>query len=207
MEFHTKTFFIVDDHSVVRDGLRLAVSELAPNYEQVGEASSVATALEPIINLRPQVVFLDHFLQEQTGLELVQAVKKIRPEIEFVIVTQAEDRFALQQYIGLGVKALISKTNSREELRTILNSPKTREPYIAPSLKKVLSDFNSTEKITPREIEILKYIAKGHSNKEIAQILNCSEHTVKTHKVSIMRKLHCKTSVEISVWAIKHKLI
>lgn len=195
--------FIVDDHPLMREGLRSLMQ--SRSYEIVGEASNVETAVESIRKLQPHLIVLDHTLQGESGLDVMRALEE-QTSAQFILVTQTENPAILHQYLKSGVQYLVSKVNSQDELIKALEHFSKGQGYICPALKQVLEKSDKTASLTARELEVLRYIAQGKTNKEVAQVLKCSDHTIKTHKTNIMRKLDIPNAVGISVWAIKNQI-
>ena len=112
----------------------------------------------------------------------------------------------LDKYQKLGVRVMIAKTSASEVLKEAIQSLLHERVYICPVMRKLLEEPRLTSVLTPREIEVIRMIAQGKTNKEVALALGCSEHTIKTHKTNVMRKLNLSNAVEISVWALKRNL-
>ncbi len=199
-------FFIVDDHMVSRQGLKVTLATLIPEGVFMGEARSVDEAVE-ILRRRPaSFVFLDHAFPEKSGLNLIKEFSTTGPEIRFALITQCDDSSVLAQYQNLGVKVMISKLSAGEELKSAVQSLLEGTAYYCPVVTRLMGEPRPTHLLTPREIEVVRMIAQGKTNKEVAQCLSCSEHTIKTHKTNVMRKLNLSNAVEISVWALKKNL-
>ncbi|WP_413943634.1 response regulator transcription factor [Bdellovibrio sp. HCB-162] len=196
--------FIVEDHPLTRDGMRMAFQEVIPQCEIIGEASDVSAAVERILSLSPQVVFLDHTLKGGTGIDVIEKVRESALGLRYILVTQTQDRTTLQRYRNLGVRIFISKLNTKDEMKAAMEHFQRGTSYICPSLQEIMNAPNPAEVLTRRELEVVKLIATGKTNKEVANVLGCTDHTVKTHKANIMEKLNCSTSVEITVWALKN---
>lgn len=198
--------FVVDDHPFTLEGIKAAVSLMKEQIVCIGEASSVDVAFPKIMALKPDFILIDHFLNDKTGLDLLQMLETQIPASRFVLVSQLDSKTTLKKYLDKGVRGLVSKASAHNELHKVLTSLQ-ESTYVCPAFSKILETEESSELLTPRELEVVQYIAQGKTNKEIGQILVCSEFTIKSHKASIMRKLNFTTSVEIGVWALKNKIV
>ncbi len=200
------SFFIVDDHPVTRQGMRVALTSLSAKIQCLGEASTVGSAMQNLKSLDVNYVVLDHLLPGQSGLELLTMAASARPDLKFMLVTQCEDAETLAKYHRLGVKVMLSKVSAMDVLEDAVKSLLEDKDYVCPALEKVMGEPRLTNVLTPRELEVVRMIAQGKTNKEVAACLECSEHTIKTHKTNVMRKLNLSNAVEISVWALKRNL-
>lgn len=196
-----RSFFIVDDHSFTAEGIKAAFSALP--LECKGIAHSVDDAYKKVLETHPDCVFVDHSIHDRTGLDLIKLLKdKVSPS-RFILVSQVESRSIIKLYVELGIKGVVSKLSGVNELQAAFSSM-DQKTYLCPLFSKLMEGEDTETLLTPREFEISRYIAQGKTNKEIAQSLSCSEFTIKSHKVSIMRKLKCSTSVEIGVWVLRN---
>lgn len=200
------SFFIVDDHMVSRQGLKATLATLFPNCLVTGEANSIDGAVEALRRQPASYVFLDHAFPEKSGLDLIRELSTTTPGIQYALVTQCDDSSTLAQYQRLGVKVMLSKLSAGDELKAATQALLAGNIYHCPVISRLLEEPRFTNLLTPREIEVVRMIAQGKTNKEVAHSLSCSEHTVKTHKTNVMRKLNLSNAVEISVWALKRNL-
>ncbi len=200
------TCFIVDDHPFTTEGIKATVSLLKGQMTCIGDASNVDDAVTKVSQLKPDLILVDHFINEKTGLDLIELLKEKFSASRFILVSQLDNKALVKRYLEKGVRGLVSKTSAHEELsRAILSL--SEDTYVCPFYEKILQSQDSSDALTPREVEVVRYIAQGKTNKEIGQSLLCSEFTIKSHKASIMRKLNFTTSVEIGVWALKNKVV
>ncbi|MHB2018573.1 MAG: response regulator [Candidatus Xenobia bacterium] len=188
---------IVDDHAMVREGLRTMLRH-QESLEIVGEAATVAEALEQIEKLRPQVVLLDIRLPDVNGLEGCKIIHERFPEVYVVILTVYEDEHYLFEALRAGARGYMLKKVTDDELARVVEAVFRGEVMVDPSLagrmarRSALAGTKEAElapRMTPREREILAAIAEGWNNQKIAQTLHISEETVKSHVKSIFRKL------------------
>lgn len=207
---------LVDDHEIVRAGLRmLFVAE--PTIEIVGEASSGEEALQKVGALRPDVVLMDIAMPGMSGVEATRAIKAAYPEVAVLALTMHEDEQYFFEMLNAGASGYVPKRAAPDDLVSAISAVSQGDVFIYPSLAKLLvRDFLRRaeasagpveEQLTPREREILTYIAEGYTNREIAEKLVISVKTVDRHRENIMRKLNMHSRVELVKYAIERGLI
>lgn len=212
---------IVDDHPLFRAGVRSGLGEY-PDLQVIGEAASATAALEVADTTLPEVVLVDAQLRSDSSIELTKQLKRRHPQMLVVIMTRIEDDEQLFQAIRSGAAAYVSKEIEAEELARILRRVAGGEYLINDSVlsrpsvaSRVLHQFQELSvldesadgvfsPLTPREIEILEYVAQGNSNKEIAYQLGISDQTVKNHITSILRKLAVNDRTQAVIFALRH---
>jgi DNA-binding NarL/FixJ family response regulator len=212
-----KNIFIVDDHPVFREGLKLALSN-DPQFQLVGESPNGKDALEKITQILPDIAFIDIEMPGYNGIQLVHELKKRKLPVHIIILSQFSDDLQIKEFIDLGIHSYVIKNEPTEEIIRALHSVSNDQNYFSPMISQKL--FNLLQKtqqelkeerkhkissdISPREREIALFVSTGKTNKEIAALLNCSEHTVKSHKSNLMRKIGAKTSAQISAWIVQN---
>jgi DNA-binding NarL/FixJ family response regulator len=201
---------LVDDHVVVRQGLRMVLS-LEPDLEIIGEANNGQEALGLVKKLNPQVVLMDLLMPVMDGVSAIRAVKKDYPDIEVVALTSVlEDRLVIDA-VEAGAAGYLLKESGPEELIEAIRAAAKGEVRLHPKAQKRLIKEVRTpemrESLTERETETLRLIAKGLSNKEIAEQLSVSEVTVKTHVSSILSKLNLQSRTQAALFALKEGLV
>jgi DNA-binding NarL/FixJ family response regulator len=200
--------FIVDDHPMMRQGLKSVLTEnLADVCHVCGEAGSVEEAVRELKDLAVDVLILDHTLRNETGFELVSKLVQSHPQIQILIITQNEDAGILHNYRDLGVKGILSKISTNEDLVKCIQAIRKGETFFSENIQAILDQPVAESALTPREIEVVRLVAVGKTNKEVAALLECSVETIKTHKSNILEKLNISNSVELTVWAMKQGLV
>lgn len=208
---------LVDDHEVVRTGLRMLLEDQR-DMKIVGEADSGTEAFKMIRELQPDVVIMDITLPDISGIDATRNLKQIHPDLNIVALTIHEDEQYFFQMLKAGAAGYIPKRAAPEDLILAIRAAFAGEIYIYPSLAKALvadylgrskyetesSSFNS---LTPREQEVLEYLAEGLSNEDIGNILSISKHTVARHRENLMRKLELHSRTELVRYAIRKGLI
>ena len=207
---------IVDDHSLFRDGLASLLE--AAGFEVVGEASDGEDALRETSRLHPDLVLLDINMPGMDGLETLAKLRKQSPETDVVMLTASEDEKHLFKSIRAGARGYLNKNLNSEEFVSRLRRLEQGEPAITLKTASKLMDglaqpasmnikSQPISPLSPKELELLPYISKGLSNKEISLQLNISQNTVKYHIKNILQKLNLKTRAEIAVYAVKNNLL
>ena len=202
----TTKILIVDDHEVVRDGLRNILTSL-DNISIAGEAGNGEDAVKMYSSLKPDLVIMDISMPGMNGIEATRVIKEKDPDARILILTMHDNQEYLNQIIRSGAKGFILKNTDKEELLDAVKTVASGDNFFSKDISKLIIDnyirtAKETEKndgykevpLTKREIEILKLIASGYSNQEIANILYISYNTVDTHRKNIMHKLSIKNT-------------
>jgi two-component system NarL family response regulator len=209
---------IVDDHALFRRGLQMVLGA-EPDIEVVGEASDGAEAVEKAKALRPDVVLMDVRMPRRSGIEAASAIRDELPESKILMLTMSDEEADLYEAIKAGASGYLLKEISIEEVPDAIRSVWAGQSRISPSMaSKLLSEFAAMSQrggdnkgagaqLTPREMQVLKLVAQGLNNKDIAEKLFISENTVKNHIRNILDKLHLHSRMEAVVYAVKEKLL
>lgn len=201
---------IVDDHSVVREGLRMFLA-MDPELEVVGEAVNGKDALEKVAELHPDVVLMDLLMPEMDGIQATEILRKKFPDTEVIALTSVLEDAAVVNAIRAGAIGYLLKNTEAQELReAIKNAAQGKvqlSPQAAERLMREIRAPESPEKLTDREKEVLILVAKGKSNKEIAQELTVSITTVKSHVTNILRKLDLPSRTQAAIYAVREGLV
>lgn len=208
---------LVDDHQVVRSGLRMLLSNES-DVEIVGEFGTAREALVAVQSLKPNVVLMDIGLPDLSGIDATSEIKRTNPEVAVVALTIHEDEEYFFKMLEAGASGYVPKRAAPEELLTAIRSAAAGEVYLYPSLAKLLvKDYlaqdhtSEAEKaldgLTEREQEVLRYLAEGVANDEIAEALVISVKTVARHRENIMQKLGLHSRSELVRYAIRKGII
>jgi DNA-binding NarL/FixJ family response regulator len=205
---------IVDDHPVVREGIGSMLMK-EPDFKMVGEASNGLEAIEKARELSPDVVLMDLRMPEMDGVEAISRIKEEKPEVKFIILTTYSDDEYIFKGIAAGARAYLLKDAPRDELFKAIRMVSRGESLIQPVVaSRVLDKLAELSRKTPagdtlsdREIEVLRLMAGGQSNKDIADRLSITQSTVKTHITSIFQKLNVTTRTEAVTNALKKGII
>ncbi len=206
---------IVDDHEVVRLGMRAAF-ELEADISVVGEASNGAEALAKIGILDPQVILMDVRMPKMNGIEACREIKSAHPAISILMITSFTDDEAVFASIMAGASGYLLKNVSRAELLKAIRKVAAGESLLSPTAAqqaktRMATLVNGTnqipgEELTEREREVLALVAKGYTNKQIAEALSITEKTARNHVSHILDKLGLSRRSEAAAYAVEHRL-
>ncbi|MGI8280094.1 response regulator [Bacillus mycoides] len=206
---------IVDDHFVVREGLKLII-ETSDSFQIIGEAANGEEALSFIEKKKPDVILMDLNMPKMSGLETIEALNKKQNHTPIIILTTYNEDELMLKGIELGAKGYLLKDTDRENLfRTleaairgeILLQPNIMEKIVKYKRKEVDADKVAENNLTDKELFVLKAIARGYKNKEIAFDMGIAERTVKAHLTNIYNKLGVNSRSEAVAVSIERKLI
>jgi two-component system response regulator NreC len=202
---------LAEDHETVREGIKLLVDSQA-DMEVVGEAGNGETAIEKVQELAPDIIVMDISMPELNGLKATKRIKKVSPKTKILTLTRHTDDGYLQQLIQAGANGYVLKQSAPTELINAIRAVGAGNSYLDQAItNKVMGGYaNRSVKlrgenkaaITDREAEVLRLIAWGYSNKEIAARLDVSVKTIEAHKANAMRKLEMRSRIDIVRYAI-----
>ncbi|MDE8601548.1 response regulator transcription factor [Marinomonas sp. RSW2] len=201
---------LVDDHTLVLDGLQARL-ELEANIEIIGTASNGLEALEKAKALKPDLVVMDVSMPVLNGLEATKRFKAEQPNVKILMLSMHHDKEYILSLIQSGANGYVLKDVSSEELVQAINTVHQGGTYFSSgasdSLFSQVPAPKQCEELTKREVAVLKEVAVGLSNKEIAQSLSISVRTVETHRQNLKNKLNIPTSAGLIKYALEHQLI
>lgn len=205
--------FIADDHIVVRQGLRALLST-EPDIEIIGEAADGTEAIAGIQNLQPDVILLDLIMPQKNGIEVIGEVTKENPRARILVLTSFADDEKVFSAIKAGALGYLLKDSSPQELiqaiHDVYHGESSLDPTIAlkllRELKKPAEQSPTQEPLTERESNVLILLSRGLTNQEIADALQISERTVRTHVGNILSKLHLANRTQAALYALRKGL-
>lgn len=205
--------FIVDDHEIIREGLKKILKEES-DLIVVGEAQDGAEAMEKIKDIDCDIMLLDMNMPGRNGLDLIGDLKALKPDLHILVLSiHPEDKFALRT-LKAGASGYLCKDTALEELVIAIRKVNTRGRYLSSTLAEQLAfdimpekDVFPHETLSNRELEIMYMLVAGKKVKDIAAELKLSISTVFTYRVRIFEKMNIKNNVELTHYAINHKLV
>lgn len=207
---------LVDDHAMFRAGIR-SYLQLAEDFRIIGEADNGQDALQKIKELSPDIVVMDIAMPGMDGLSTTRLIKETYPDSKVLLLTQHENREYILPALKMGAAGYILKRAAADELITAIKQVHSGKSYLDPYVtdvvvqdyryKKTGMDEDAYDCLTDREREVLLYLTKGCTNKEIAETLCISFKTVDFHRTNIMRKLGINNRVELTKYAMRKGLI
>jgi DNA-binding NarL/FixJ family response regulator len=213
----TLRILIVDDHAVVRRGVR-ALLEGQPGWEVCGEAETGTGAVAAAARLKPDIVVLDLSLPELNGLDATRQILRESPRTDVLVLTMHHSEELAQQVLQAGARGYVLKSDAAESLVAAVRSLQRHEPYLAPRITELVlgsymrgldlaGEANTRAALSTREREVLQLVAEGKSTKAIASSLGISIKTVESHRANVMRKLHLRSSAEAVRYAVRNGLV
>jgi DNA-binding NarL/FixJ family response regulator len=208
---------IADDHELIRQGLRKVLEE-HPGWTICGEATTGREAVAKARELRPDVVVLDVGMPELNGLEATRQIRRALPNTEVLILTMHDSERLAREALAAGARGFLLKTDLGDTVVTAVEHLRQHKPFFTSKVAELVlegylnpgpveSAQAGGERLTPREREIVQFLAEGKSNKEVAGALGISVHTVETHRSNIMRKLDLRSMSELVRYAIREHII
>jgi DNA-binding NarL/FixJ family response regulator len=208
---------VVDDHALVREGIKSLLQGIA-EIKVIGEAEDGLDAIEKARSLRPDIVLMDIGMPRMTGVEAARRIREEMPAVQVVALTIHESEEYLFQMLRAGASGYVLKKAHPSEMLAAIEAAMRQETYLTPSMAKGLvtdylrrmgegGDETTYRELTDREREVLKLIAEGYTNPEIAGLLNISVKTVQAHRGHIMEKLDLHRPAALVRYAIRKGLV
>ena len=208
---------LADDHTILRAGLRMMLNA-QPDMEVIGEAQDGKQAINATMHLQPDIVLMDITMPDMGGIEATRQIKRIAPEVKVLVLTMHENDEYVFQALRAGASGYILKEAADTELITALHVLRSGQFYLSPSAQSVIvgdylqrvhtgEEKDSYNNLTEREKEILKLVAEGYTNNQIAERLVISPKTVDTHRTHVMDKLNLHSRAELVKYAMRRGLL
>jgi len=208
---------VVDDQELFRRGLIMLLGSDS-DIEVVGEASDGITATELAVRTAPDVILLDVRMPRRTGVEACRGIKEAVPSAKIIMLTVSDEEADLYESVKNGASGYLLKDSSIEEVAQAIRVVNEGQSLISPSMAvKLIDEFKQMSKpereqgpalkLTERELEVLRLVAKGLNNREVAKELFISENTVKNHVRNILEKLQLHSRMEAVMYAMREKLL
>ncbi len=210
---------VVDDHALFRRGLQMVLRQES-DIDVVGEASDGEEAIQKAQELMPDVMLMDVRMPTRSGIEATRQIKDLLPHVKILMLTISDEEADLYEAIKAGASGYLLKEISIDEVADAIRSVWAGQSRISPSMAaKLLSEFAAMSRrtderpqlppphLTDREMEVLRLVARGQNNRDIAKVLHISENTVKNHIRNILEKLHLHSRMEAVVYAVREKIL
>ena len=215
MEQKNIRVLIADDHTVVRKGLTALLSAEKYGIQVVAEASNGNEAIQKSRQLEPDVILMDLAMPGKSGLEAIVEIKQLQPQARILVLTSFADDDNVTQAIRAGAYGFLLKDTSPDELVQTIHSVYADNLTIPQELTHILLDSKGPQveveetmhDLTPRELDVLRCIAQGMSNKQIALTLSISTTTVRSHVSSMIRKLNVDNRTQLAIYAREHRIV
>jgi two-component system NarL family response regulator len=197
---------IADDHLVYRIGIRNLIGS-EPGFEVIGEAADGNQAIELYRSLKPNVLLLDLRMPQKNGIEVVRAVREEFGDAHILIVTSYQTEEEIFQVLRAGALGYVIKDVGREMLVQAIRAVHCGNRWLAPSIRKQFDDRALRQQLTTREVEVLKLLARGLTNREIANVYGISASTVKNHLNNVMAKLEVSDRTEAVSFCLSRGIV
>jgi two-component system, NarL family, response regulator LiaR len=201
---------IADDHSVVRQGLRMFLDR-GGEFEVIGEAGDGAQAVHLSAELNPDVVLMDLLMPVMDGISAIGEIRRAQPDVEVIALTSVLEDASVVGAVRAGAIGYLLKNTEGNELRRAVRAAAAGQVQLSPeAASRLMSELRNPEPpeaLTDRETDVLKLIAEGKANKEIAAALEIGERTVKTHVSSVMAKLGVQSRTQAALYAVRSGLV
>jgi DNA-binding NarL/FixJ family response regulator len=208
---------LVEDHTILREGLRSLLRE-HENMDVVGEAGDGRTAVRLVLSQKPDLVLMDLSMPKMNGFEAILEIKKTEPDIKIIALTVHNTEEYILMTLQAGADGYILKDATHDELIMAIQQVLSGKRFLSPSVSgKVIEGYLEGKKnnhsktqidsLTQREREVLKLIAEGHKNKEVAEFLCISLKTVEKHRANLMRKLDLHNTSTLTLYAVERGLV
>jgi two-component system, NarL family, response regulator NreC len=210
---------IVDDHPVVQAGLKTLLG-IHSDMEVVGEAVDGEMAIKRALELEPDVVVMDIAMAGMNGVEATRKIKELLPETKVLVLTMHDNEEYLRMMLDVGATGYVLKKAANTELAVAIRAVHRGEVFVYPSFTRVLlgdrlqdnesvshSDQDTGERLSERELQVLRLIAEGYTNRQIAEKLFLSVRTIETYRARLMEKLQVKSRVGLVRYAIRNQLL
>jgi len=206
---------IADDHAVVRRGMRVLL-ESQPGWTVTGEASSGSEAVRTVSRLKPEICIFDYSMPEMTGLEASEVLLETMPDLKILILSMHDSEKIIEKALGIGVYGYILKSDAERDVIDAVRTLSEIKPFFTSAAGALVlrrmkrsagRNKKTSQELSLRERQIVKQIAEGRSNKEIAVTLHLSVRTVETHRSNISQKLGVSSLPQLIKYAIRNHLI
>ena len=209
---------IADDHAVVRRGLR-ALLEAHPGWEVCGDAVNGREAFDKALRLRPDIILMDLSMPDLDGLEATRQILTAAPHSQVLVLTMYDSPEMIQQMVAVGARGYVLKSDAERDLIAAIEAVCRGKPFFTPAASEVMLEISRetvgrkrrglsvSSQLTRRERRVVRLLAEGYGNKQVAGALDVSVRTVESHRARIMRKLALKSFSALVRYAVRDKIV
>ena len=200
---------VADDHHVVRAAISALLSRIT-GFEVVGEAADGAELIALVAKLAPDIVLTDISMPGMNGIDATAHIREHHPQVQVLILSMSEQPHVVKRAVASGAHGYIMKGATTIELEQAVRGVMSRGEYHSPQVRELLNEYSRTalhEKLSERQFDVLKRLARGESTKEIAFDLGLSPRTVDAHRARIMEKLRLSDAASLTLYAVRHGLL
>lgn len=203
---------LADDHSLIREGFKSILGQ-SDKFDLVGEAQNGLELIQVASETKPDVILTDLSMPQMNGFEAMEQIRKKDDHVKFIILTMHDEREYILRAIRGGASGYVLKNTERMELEHAIITVNNGEKYFSPSINSILAEAvlrpeaGDVGELTGREKEVLELVAKGHSTKQIADMLKISIRTVESHRINMLKKMKVNNSAELIRKAIELKVL
>ena len=205
---------LVDDSDLTRQGVRSLIEDM-PDWTICAEASDGAAALELAATARPDVVVIDVWSPRIDGVAVTEGLRRIRPDVEILALTTQAGEPMVARALKAGARGYVLKSESGAMLLEALSALSRHQTWFCSSVSEALlqsyldaaTGGRPANRLTPREQQVVKLVAEGHTNRQIAQALRLSLKTIESHRAAAMRKVGARSSADLTLYAIRSELV
>ena len=203
---------IADNHEVVRSGLR-SIIECHPCWTVVGEAADGKEAVIKTLRTKPDIAIIDYSLPLVSGIEVTRQIRERLPKTEILVFTIYESESLVCELLKAGARGYLLKSDGKRHVLEAIETLIAHKPFFTANVSKTLLEAFLSKSaegqtiLTPRERQVVELVTEGHTNRQIASLLNLSLKTIETHRAATMRKLNLSSSAALVRYAIRNKII
>jgi DNA-binding NarL/FixJ family response regulator len=214
----TLRILVADDHDIVREGLKVLMQS-QPHWSICDEAATGREAVEKAKQHRPHVIVMDFSMPELNGLEATRQIRKALPQTEVLILTMHDSEQLAREILAAGARAFVLKSHAKKQLIPAVSALAEHKPYFDSRVSSLLLDSflkpklhrtetaTSSDRLTPREREIVQLIAEGRTSKEVASSLGLSVKTVDAHRANVMNTLNVHSASQLVLYAVRNHIV